>query len=210
MLVLTRKIGQAIHLGENVVVSIQDVRGSQVRVGIEAPNEVKIYREEIYQEILDESKRALENTIVNSLPESPQESLLRFSSEIEEKIIDIKSGLIGFPNWTKFKIKKAKTPFYWINSTEKEELKFLLIPITNFKNKFYKNFDFDDNPNIGSEIFCLLTPKSNFLESTVNIKAPIVIDSKSSDSSNALQLIIDEDSVELKLTLAEILSIALT
>ncbi len=207
MLVLTRKIGQTIHLGENVKISIQDVRGSQVRIGIEAPKEVRIYREEIYNEILDESRKALESTIANSLPESPQESLLRFSSQIEEeKTINIKSGLIGFTNWTKFKIKKAKAPFYWISSTEKEELKFLLIPITNFKNKFYKSFSFDDS----SEILCLVSPKKNFLESTVNIKAPIVIESEDTGTENATQLIIDEDSIELKLTLAELLSLALT
>jgi carbon storage regulator len=48
MLVLTRKIGERIRIGDTVTVRVLEVRGSQVRLGVEAPPEVRIYREEIY------------------------------------------------------------------------------------------------------------------------------------------------------------------
>ncbi|HWP65778.1 MAG TPA: carbon storage regulator CsrA [Candidatus Limnocylindria bacterium] len=48
MLVLTRKIGERIRIGDTVIVRVLEVRGSQVRLGVEAPAEVRIYREEIY------------------------------------------------------------------------------------------------------------------------------------------------------------------
>ena len=49
MLVLTRKIGEQIRIGDTVTVRVLEVRGSQVRLGVDAPAEVRIYREEIYQ-----------------------------------------------------------------------------------------------------------------------------------------------------------------
>ena len=48
MLVLTRKIGEQIRIGDAITVRVLEVRGSQVRLGVEAPAEVRIYREEIY------------------------------------------------------------------------------------------------------------------------------------------------------------------
>jgi carbon storage regulator len=58
MLVLTRKPGEALYIGDNVKVTLQGIRGNQVRLGIEAPPSVKIYREEIYAQILEENRSA--------------------------------------------------------------------------------------------------------------------------------------------------------
>ncbi len=54
MLVLTRYINEAINIGNDVSVRILDVRGNQVRVGIEAPKEVPVHREEIFFKIQSE------------------------------------------------------------------------------------------------------------------------------------------------------------
>lgn len=56
MLVLTRKIGESIIMNGDVKIKILEMRGKQVRIGIEAPKAVVIYREEIYQKILQERK----------------------------------------------------------------------------------------------------------------------------------------------------------
>lgn len=58
MLVLTRKIDQGIMIGDNVRVIVVDVRGDQVKLGIEAPRDVVVHREEIYREIQAENARA--------------------------------------------------------------------------------------------------------------------------------------------------------
>ena len=47
MLVLTRKLGESVRIGDDVVVTVVGVRGNQIRLGIDAPQEVKIRREEI-------------------------------------------------------------------------------------------------------------------------------------------------------------------
>jgi carbon storage regulator len=58
MLVLTRKRGQSIIIGDNIEVNIIDVQGEQVKIGINAPKSVTIHRDEIYKEIQEENKRA--------------------------------------------------------------------------------------------------------------------------------------------------------
>jgi carbon storage regulator len=49
MLILTRKLGEVIRVGDDVTVRVLEVRGNQVRLGVEAPPDIRIYREEIYR-----------------------------------------------------------------------------------------------------------------------------------------------------------------
>jgi carbon storage regulator len=58
MLVLTRKPGQSVYIGDEIKITLHGIRGNQVRIGIEAPSAVKIYREEIYLQILEENRSA--------------------------------------------------------------------------------------------------------------------------------------------------------
>ena len=58
MLILTRRVGEKIVIGENVTVTVLSVKGNQVRIGIDAPRDVMVNREEIYKRILKE-KQAL-------------------------------------------------------------------------------------------------------------------------------------------------------
>ena len=51
MLVLTRKIGQVINIGDDIKIMVIDVRGDQVRLGIEAPRSIPIFREELLEPI---------------------------------------------------------------------------------------------------------------------------------------------------------------
>lgn len=69
MLVLTRKAGESINIGDNVKISIMEIKGRSVRVGIEAPRSMAIHREEIYTKIHEENKLAssLQNVNMESL-----------------------------------------------------------------------------------------------------------------------------------------------
>ena len=58
MLVLTRKLGENIRIGDSVKITVLEVRSGQVKLGIEAPPEVKVHREEIYVRIQEENRRA--------------------------------------------------------------------------------------------------------------------------------------------------------
>lgn len=58
MLVLTRKIGESIHIGDDVRLTILSVQGQNVKVGILAPRTMMVHREEIYEKIVEENRRA--------------------------------------------------------------------------------------------------------------------------------------------------------
>ena len=66
MLILTRKVGEKLVIGEDVTVTVLGVKGNQIRIGIDAPLEIPVHREEIYQRILKE--RAADRTQVAMIP----------------------------------------------------------------------------------------------------------------------------------------------
>jgi len=58
MLVLSRQRDESIIIGQDVVVTIVDIRGDKVRLGVKAPSEVSVHRREVYEAIQSENKRA--------------------------------------------------------------------------------------------------------------------------------------------------------
>ncbi len=61
MLVLTRKLGESITIDDNITIRIEKIRGKQVRLGIEAPRETRIYREEVYRAIKSQNEESLQS-----------------------------------------------------------------------------------------------------------------------------------------------------
>ncbi|MBJ7472058.1 MAG: carbon storage regulator CsrA [Solirubrobacteraceae bacterium] len=71
MLNITRKIGEKIIIGEDVVLEVMEVSGSSVRIGIRAPRSVPVYREEIWEAVRAENAAAAKST-PTKLPEPPK------------------------------------------------------------------------------------------------------------------------------------------
>ncbi len=61
MLVLTRKPGESIVIGNDVVITVLEVRGGQIRIGIDAPREVAVHRAEIYRQVMSENRAAVQS-----------------------------------------------------------------------------------------------------------------------------------------------------
>jgi len=64
MLILTRRVGEALKIGDNIDITILSIKGNQVRIGINAPKDVPVHREEIYSRIREDDRQA---------PDAPQQ-----------------------------------------------------------------------------------------------------------------------------------------
>lgn len=73
MLVLTRKPGEKICIDQNIIVSVIEIQGNQVRIGIEAPKEVMILREEVYREVKNINLQAI---CVKHIPDTLLKNLI--------------------------------------------------------------------------------------------------------------------------------------
>lgn len=60
MLILTRKIGESLLIGEDISISVLSVRGNQVKIGVKAPKDVSVHREEIYQRLKDADEKKID------------------------------------------------------------------------------------------------------------------------------------------------------
>ena len=58
MLILTRKLGESIRIGEDVQVTVLSVQGNSVKIGVNAPRTLSVHRQEIYERIVEENRRA--------------------------------------------------------------------------------------------------------------------------------------------------------
>ena len=61
MLILSRKVNEKIMIGDDISVTILEIRGDQVRIGVSAPKQVKVFRQEIFDAITEENKAALKS-----------------------------------------------------------------------------------------------------------------------------------------------------
>ncbi len=61
MLILTRRVGETLMIGDDISVTVLGVKGNQVRVGVNAPRDVAVHREEIYDRIKKESEQPRDN-----------------------------------------------------------------------------------------------------------------------------------------------------
>lgn len=67
MLALTRKKGESLIINNNIEITVLEIRGDQIKIGIAAPKEVPIYRKEVYLQIQEENKAALQTDAMEEL-----------------------------------------------------------------------------------------------------------------------------------------------
>jgi len=153
MLILTRKIGESILVGDNIRLVVLEIRGRQVRLGIEAPADIVVLREEIAQRLTDENLRAVRfnyqevQQAVNALPievahrlalrpprpESPTVTLesqaLGRVTVSTDCIITFPSGLPGFPDERRYALinDHLQPPFYCLQCVDIPSLAFVVV-----------------------------------------------------------------------------------
>lgn len=76
MLILARRINESIVIGDDIRVSVIDIKGDQIKLGIEAPRDVKVYRQEVYEAIQEENREAAKSA-ASRTASTPLPSLTR-------------------------------------------------------------------------------------------------------------------------------------
>lgn len=69
MLILSRKINEKIRIGDDIVLTIIDIKGDQAKIGVEAPGHIKVYRQEVWSSIQRENKAASQGISIKRLGE---------------------------------------------------------------------------------------------------------------------------------------------
>jgi flagellar assembly factor FliW len=152
VLILTRKIGESLIVGDNIRVVVLEVRGRQIRLGIDAPPEIVVLREEIAQRLINDNLLAGNfnyqdaQQAVNAfakivaarmiLPQPrPQSPVTIINSKAfgqitvsEEQIITFPSGLPGFANFRRYALLHdcLRSPFYCLQCVDDPSLAFLV------------------------------------------------------------------------------------
>ncbi len=62
MLILTRRPGESLYLGENIRITVLGLQGKQIKLGIDVPDDVTVYREEVYKRVTEENRMAIETS----------------------------------------------------------------------------------------------------------------------------------------------------
>jgi flagellar assembly factor FliW len=162
LLILTRKIGEGIIIGDGVRVVVLELRGKQIRLGIEAPMGVVVLRDEIFQRLLQENReaatfvfsdlQALQQLVgpdfpaAGPLPPSPpQVPRLRLDGSRlgdiqvpEDRIISFRQGLLGFAKFHRYALLAPPdtAPFFLLQCLEHPELALLLAEPSRLEARF--------------------------------------------------------------------------
>lgn len=59
MLILTRRPGESVHLGDDIRITVLSLQGKQVKLGIDVPSDMVVYRDEVYRRVMEENRMAL-------------------------------------------------------------------------------------------------------------------------------------------------------
>ncbi len=145
ILILTRKSGEGISIGPSVRVVVLEVKGSSVRLGIEAPEGVRVHRDEVLRRIEEENRHAMESpreSVSGGVPQAVgttgkgRESMSTFMTvrfgEIpvaESRVIRFPDGLPGFPGAHRFLLLETGEAqvFYWLQSLDDPALAFVVM-----------------------------------------------------------------------------------
>jgi len=85
MLILTRRVGETIVIGDDVIITVLGIKGNQVRIGINAPKDVSVHREEIYQRIQQEKNTAPAAAAVAVAPKKEEAVATVITTTIRKK-----------------------------------------------------------------------------------------------------------------------------
>ncbi len=127
MLILTRKPGESLYIGDGIKITLLNIQGKQAKFGINVPENITVYREEIYNLVADDNemaKHTSKENIETNMGNIEIETRLGLQKISEENIINFPKGLIGYEDQKSFTILPLgeNSPYFLLQSTQKPDL----------------------------------------------------------------------------------------
>jgi len=189
MLMLRRRIGETIVIGEGIRVTVTEVRGGTVRIAIEAPPEVAVHRAELLESLGPENERALRRS--NSLPPSAKVPYM------EDPTITFPQGILGLGAHTDFTLYDVDETSRMLVAKDDPTLRLLLTDPTAIDPDYPIARAISRYP-FGNEevaVASVVTRPADGSTPTVNLAAPLLI---GMTSRKAVQVILDDDRLSLR------------
>lgn len=184
MLILTRRPGESLYLGDKIRITILQLQGKQVKIGLELPDDMTVYREEIYKRVTEENQRALTTS---------NEGLLDIDTRLgprtieTDKILYFPRGLAGFEGLHEFTLLQIKpdAPMLILQSLDQPHIGLLVADPYTFLPDY--RIDVSDAEQkllrlkVVRDVAVLVTvsiPQGKPEDMTLNLTGPILINHK--------------------------------
>ncbi len=188
MLILTRKAGESLYIGDDIKITLIGIQGKQARLGISLPDTMAVYREEVYKRVMQDNILAgtSDNKEFNDDANYTKLTETRIGKMHldKDKFITMPKGLIGYEQETEFSIIEYKpdSPFFIYQSTKTPELGLLIADPYLFINEYTVKLNEAEQAALQAEtaeditVFVTITiPHGRPEESTLNLSGPIFI-----------------------------------
>jgi carbon storage regulator len=189
MLMLRRRVGETIVIGEGIRVTVTEVRGGTVRIAIEAPPEVAVHRAELLESLGPENERALRRS--NSLPPSAK------APHMEDPTITFPQGILGLGAHLDFTLYDVDETSRMLVAKDDPTLRLLVTDPTAIDPDYPIARAISRYP-FGNEevaVAAVVTRPADGSTPTVNLAAPLLI---GMTSRKAVQVILDDDRLSLR------------
>jgi len=184
MLLLKRRVGESIVIGGSIRVSVVEVRGGSVRIAIDAPNDLAVYRAELLEKLGEENARAANAQV-------------RTSRRPMDTSIDFPEGILGMGGNKSFVLYDLDDDYRALVARDEPLLSLLLIDPTRVDPEYPVERAFARYP-FGDEelaIAAVVTHPTDGSAPTVNLAAPMVF---GINSRRAVQVLLDDDRLSLR------------
>ncbi len=189
MLILTRKAGESLYIGDDIKITLIGIQGRQARLGISLPDTMTVYREEVYKRVVQDNILAGSSDNKEFI-EHPACSTTLLDTRIgtmqidDNKLIAMPKGLIGYENDTEFTLLEygEDSPFFMYQSTKTPSLGLLIVDPYLFISDYTVKLNEAEQAILQAEtaedliVFVTITvPHGKPELSTLNLSGPIFI-----------------------------------
>lgn len=191
MLILTRKAGESLYIGDDIKITLISVQGKQARIGINLPDTMTVYREEVYKRVMQdnitagqrENKELTDDTTYSSLVGTRVGNL----KLDKDKFIAMPKGLIGYEEEKEYTIieYKENSPFYIYQSTKTPDFGVLITDPYFFMNEYTVKLSEAEQALLEADsaedvnvFVTVIVPHGRPEDITLNLSGPIFINYK--------------------------------